>query len=87
MDDDIIDNIVEEIHAIEWIPISATYKMEKLNLDVLRKEQWQDTFCIKKAKSIRLKQVDGFVLDENSILHKFFRLKYTVQPTIVCLGN
>ena len=49
--------------------------MEKLNLDVLREEQQQDTFCMKKAKSIRSKQVDGFVLDENGMLHKFVRLK------------
>ena len=57
--------------------------MEKLNLDILREEQWQDTFCIKKAKSIRSKEVDGFVLDKNGILHNVFRLKYTVEPTIV----
>ena len=31
----------------------AGYKMEELNLDILREEQWQDTFCMKKAKSVR----------------------------------
>ena len=75
-DNDVVDNIVEEVHAIEWIPNSTTYKMEKLNLDVLNEEQWQDTFSMKKAKSIRLKQVDGFVLDKNRILQKIVRLKY-----------
>ena len=25
---------------------------------------WQDTFCTKKAKSIRSKEVDGFMLDK-----------------------
>ena len=50
---------------------------------VLREKQWQDTLCMKKAKSLRSKQVDGFMLDKNSILHKFVRLKYTVDPTIV----
>ena len=82
-DDDVVDNVMEEVHAIEWIPNSATYKMEKLNLDVLREEQWQDTFWMKKAKSIRARQVDGFMLDVNSILQKIARLKYTVEPTIV----
>ena len=82
-DSDIVDNVVEEVHAIEWIPNSATYKMEKLNLDILREAQQQDTFCMKKAKSVRSKEVDGFVLDENGILHKFVMLKYTLEPTIV----
>ena len=59
---------MEEVHAIEWIPNLATYKMEKLTLDVLREVQQQDTFCTKKAKSIRSKEVDGFMLDKNDIL-------------------
>ena len=64
-DNDIIDNLIEEVHAIKWIPNSATYKMEMLNLDVLREAQWQDTFCMKKAKSIRSKEVDGLLPDKN----------------------
>ena len=56
--------------------------MGKLKLDVLREEQWQDTFCMKKAKSVRSKQVDGFVLEKNGILWIFVRLKYTLEPTI-----
>ena len=71
-DDDIVDNIMEEVHAIEWIPNSATYEMEKLILDVLREEQQQYIICMKKAKSVRSKKVDGFVLHENSIPCKFF---------------
>ena len=59
-DDDIVDNTVEEVHAIEWIPNLATYKMEKLNLDVLREAQWQDAFCTKKTKCVRSKDMDGF---------------------------
>ena len=35
-DDDVVENIVEEVHAIKWVPNSASYNMEKLNLDVLR---------------------------------------------------
>ena len=82
-DDDIVDNVMEEVHAIEWIPNSATYKIEKLNLDVLREAQWKDAFCTKKAKSIRSKEVDGFVLHGNGILHKFVKLKYTTESTTV----
>ena len=33
---DIVDSIMDEVHAIGWIQNSATYRMEKLNLDVLR---------------------------------------------------
>ena len=96
-DDDIVNNVMEDVHAIEWIPNLATYKMEKfipnlatykmekLNLDVLTEVQWQDTFCIKKAKSIRYKEADSFMLDENGKLHKFVKLKYTIEPTIAVL--
>ena len=83
MDDDVVHNIEEEVHAIEWVPNSASYKMEKLNLDVLSEEQQQDTFCMKKAKTMRTKQVDGFVLDENGILWKMVRLRCTIEPIIV----
>ena len=37
-DDDVVENGIEELHAIEWVPNSAGYNMEKLNLDVLREE-------------------------------------------------
>ena len=83
MDADVVDKIVEEVHAIKWVSNSGGYKIEKLSLDVLREEQWQDIFCTKKAKSLRLKQVDDFVLDKNSILWKIVRLKYIIGPTIV----
>ena len=55
MNDDMVDNVIEEVHAIDWVPNSAGYKMEKLNLDILREEQWQDTFCMKKVKTLRKK--------------------------------
>ena len=48
-DDDVVENVIEEAHAIKWVPNSAGYNMEKLNLDILRNEQWQDTFFIKKV--------------------------------------
>ena len=50
-DYNMVENIIEEAHAIEWVPNSASYNMEKLILDALREKQWQDTFCIKKVKS------------------------------------
>ena len=40
MDDDMVKNVIQEAHAIEWVPNTAGYNMEKLNLDVLREEQW-----------------------------------------------
>ena len=86
-DDDMVENIIEEVHVIEWVPNSAGYNMEKLNLDVLREEQWQDTFCIKKVKTVRTNQDDSFMLDKNSILWKMVRLRYTIEPTIVVPRN
>ena len=59
------------------------YKMEKLNLDALREEQWQDTFCMKKVKMLRTKWDGSFMLDKNGILQKMVRLRYTLEPTIV----
>ena len=82
-DNNMVDNVMEEDHAIEWIPNLTTYKMEKLNLDVLMEEQWQNTFCMKKVKKLRTKCNGSFVLDENGILQKMVRIRYTIAPTIV----
>ena len=82
-DDNMVDNVMEEVHAIEWIPNSTAYKMEKLNLDELREEQWPETFCMKRLKMLLTKLDGSFVLDENSILWKMVRLRYTKEPTIV----
>ena len=46
-------------------------------------EQWKDTFCIKKGKTLRTKQGNSFMLDDNSILWKMVRLKYTIEPTTI----
>ena len=35
-DDDVVKNIVEEVHAIELEPNSQVYNMGKLNLEVLQ---------------------------------------------------
>ena len=34
-DDDVVKNVVEEVRGIELVPNSASYNMEKLNLDIL----------------------------------------------------
>ena len=52
---DNVENIVDEVHAIEWVPNSANYHIGKLNLDVLREEQWQETFCIRRVRAMRVK--------------------------------
>ena len=51
-DEDVVKNVVEEVHAIKLEPNSQVYNMGKLNLEVLWEEQWQDTFCIKKVKAM-----------------------------------
>ena len=67
-DDDVVENIEEEVHGIKWVPNPADCNMEKLNLDILQEEQWQDTFCIKKVKALGMKEDHSFMLGNNSIL-------------------
>ena len=67
VDNNMVQNIVEEVNAIEWVPNLAGYNMEKLSLAILREEQWQDTFCFKKIKALRAKQVSSFTLGNNSV--------------------
>ena len=83
MDDDMVENVAEEVHNIKWVLNSAGYNRQKLNLDVLREKQWQDTSCIKKVKALRAKQDDTFTQDNNSILQKMVQLRYTIEPTMV----
>ena len=78
-----VDNVVEEVHAIEWGTKFSQLQMEKLNLDTLREEQQQDTFCMKKVKTLRMKWDSSFMLDKNGIPWKMVRLRYTIEPTIV----
>ena len=81
---DVIKNIIEEVHSIKSTPNITTYtKIDKLNLNLLRKEQLCDKFCRKKVKEIKTKADPSFILIENSILWKAVKLKYTVEPTIV----
>ena len=58
---------------------------EEAQLGCIKGSATAGHFLQKKAKSIRSKEVDGFVLDKNGILQKLVKLKYTIEPTIVLL--
>ena len=45
--EDIIKNIIQEVHSANIVPKTPTYNIGKLNLDVLRKEQQWDQFLQK----------------------------------------
>ena len=78
------ENIIKEIHIIESIPKIPGYKnIDKLNLNLLGKEQLCDKFCKKKVIDIETKPDSSFILDENSILRKAVKLRYSVEPTNV----
>ena len=79
--EDIVKNIIE-VHSADVLLRTLTYNNGKLNLDVLRKEQW-DQFCKNKVKEMKKKPDPNFLLDDNSILRKVVKLKYTIEPTIV----
>ena len=57
--------------------------MEKLNLDVLIHEQWQGHLLHEKVETLKMKWDGSFILDENGLLQKMVRLRYTIEPTIV----
>ena len=42
--EDIVNNIIEEVHSTDTAPKKPTYNVEKLNLEVLRKDQQWDQF-------------------------------------------
>ena len=81
--EDVVKNILEEIHLTDAIQRVTTYSTEKLNLDILRKEQQHDQFCKNKVKEMKTKPDFNFLLDKNSILSKVVKLKYTIEPTMV----
>ena len=62
---DAIENIIE---ATSKTP--GYTKIDRLNLDLLRKEQLYDRLCKKKIKEIKTKPDPSFILNENSILRK-----------------
>ena len=47
------------------------------------REQKCDQFCKNKAKGINSNKPSDFIIDNNGILRKIVKLKYTVGPTIV----
>ena len=68
--EDIVKNIIEEIHSSEVIQRMPAYNIDKLNLDVLWKEQQQDRFCKSKVKEMKTKPDPNFILDEHYHLKK-----------------
>ena len=85
--EDVIENIIEEVYSTDVVLRTLAYNVGKHNLDVLRKEQWWDRFCNTKVKEMKKKPDPNFLLDDNSILRKVVKLKYTVELTIVVLRN
>ena len=76
--DIVIENITEEVHSTDIVPGTPAYNMGKLNLEVLWKEQQWDQFCKNKVKEMKVKPDPIFILNDNSILRKVVKLKYTV---------
>ena len=60
--EDIIENIIEEVHS-DIVLKTPTYNKGKLNLDVMRKEQQWDQFCEHKVKEMKKKPDPNFLLD------------------------
>ena len=66
-----IENIIDEIHNVRSAPYTLAYtKIDKLNLDLLSKEQLPDRFFKKNIKDIKTKPEPSFILDKNNILRK-----------------
>ena len=82
--EDAVKNIIEEIHNLNSALANTAYvKIDKLNLDLLWREQQWDRICKKKVKEIKMKPDPDFILDENSFPWKAVKLRYSVDPTIV----
>ena len=43
--EDVVKNIIEEVHSMDAVMRAPAYNMEKCNLDVLRREQLWDRFA------------------------------------------
>ena len=80
--DDVVENIIEEVHSVTLIPPNPTCNVGKLNLEVLKKEQQWDRFCKRKVRDMKKKPDPNFLLDHNIILRKEIKLKYTMEPAI-----
>ena len=53
--EDVIENIIKEVHITDVIQKTPMYNVEKLNIDILRKEQNHDQFCKNKVKEMKIK--------------------------------
>ena len=81
-------DIIEEVHHINSAPTATTYnKIDKLNLDPPLREQQGDSFCKRKTIEIKAKPDLNFILDDNSILRKAVKLRYSVRCTIIVPRN
>ena len=80
--EDALENIIEEVHNMS-IKARDYYQNTQLDLEELCREQKFDQFCKNKAKGINSNKPSDFILDNNGILRKIVKLKYTVEPTIV----
>ena len=58
--EDVVENIIEVIHLTDVTPKIPMYNVEKLNLDILRKEQQHDQFCKNKVKEMKTKPDTNF---------------------------
>ena len=79
--EDALENIIEEIHNVT-IKAKHYNQNTQLHLDELHREQKCYQFCKNKAKGINSYKPSDFILDNNRILRKIVKLKYTVEPTI-----
>ena len=79
----VVKNIIEEVQSMDTLPKIPGYNMGNHNLDVLKKEQQWENFCKTKVKEMKKKLDPNFILDENNILRKVVKLKYTLGPMIV----
>ena len=76
--DNVIKNIIEEVHSTDVAPKSPVYNMGKLSLDVFRKPVLQ-----KQSKGFKVKPDPNFLLDDNIIFRKVVKFRYSVEPSIV----
>ena len=81
--EDVLDNTIEEVQSTDTAPRKPAYNMGKLNLELLRKEQQWDQLCKNKVKDMKKMPDPNFLLDNNNILRKVVKFKYTIEPAIV----
>ena len=85
--ENVIKNIIEEVHSTDVVPRTPAYNIGKLNLEVLRKEQQWDRFCKNKVKEMKKKPDPNFLLYDNNILRKVVKQIYYRTYNICSLEN